>query len=462
MQDTFDLIILGGGPGGYLAGERAGHAGLKTLVIEKRALGGVCLNEGCVPSKALLHSAKIYDYAKGGGEKYGVTATGAQLDQQKVIARKNKVVKTLVSGVAAQLKKNHVTVEIGFGEILGKTAAGFEVAVNGKTCTGKKLLIATGSEPVLPPIPGLREAYASGFGLTNREVLELESIPENFVIIGGGVIGLEMASYFNSAGSRVTVIEMLDHIAGNTDREIASILQKNYEKKGVKFLLSCKVTGIGTGAVEYEQAGEKRSIRADKVLFSIGRRPVTAGFGLEKLAPEMDRGAVKTDEYGRTNIAGLYAAGDVNGVLMLAHTAYRESEVIVNNIIRPVTGTGKKDIMRYHAIPSVIYTNPEVACVGETQESAAKKGYDARTVTASMMYSGRYVAENEGGDGICKLVIDKKNDRLIGVHMIGNYASEIIYGAALMIESEMRTDDIKELVFPHPTVSEIVREALFM
>ncbi len=456
MEKVYDLIVLGGGPAGYLAGERAGHAGLKTLVIEKRALGGVCLNEGCVPSKALLYSAKIFDYANGHGEKYGVTAKDAKIDQKKVIARKNKVVATLVGGVGMQLKKNHVDVVMGFGEILGKTSDGFKLKVDNEEYLGRKLLIATGSEAVLPPIPGLMEAYESGFGLTNREVLDLEEIPKEFVVIGGGVIGLEMASYFNSVGSHVTVIEMLDHIAGNTDREISEILKKNYEKKGVTFKLSCKVTKIGNDSVEYEENGVKNTIKADKVLFSIGRRPVTKGFGLENLNVEMDRAAIKTDSEGRTNISGLYAAGDVNGILMLAHTAYRESEVAINNI------TGKKDIMRYTAIPSVIYTNPEVASVGYTEEDAKKAGYNVKTNKASMMFSGRYVAENEGGDGICKLVIDKDNDRLLGVHMIGNYSSEIIYGAAMMIETEMKIDDIKELVFPHPTVCEIIREALFM
>ncbi len=456
MEKVYDLIVLGGGPAGYLAGERAGHAGLKTLVIEKRALGGVCLNEGCVPSKSLLYSAKIFDYANGHGEKYGVTAKDAKIDQKKVIARKNKVVATLVGGVGMQLKKNHVDVVMGFGEILGKTSDGFKLKVDNEEYLGRKLLIATGSEAVLPPIPGLMEAYESGFGLTNREVLDLEEIPKEFVVIGGGVIGLEMASYFNSVGSHVTVIEMLDHIAGNTDREISEILKKNYEKKGVTFKLSCKVTKIGNDSVEYEENGVKNTVKADKVLFSIGRRPVTKGFGLENLNVEMDRAAIKTDSEGRTNISGLYAAGDVNGILMLAHTAYRESEVAINNI------TGKKDIMRYTAIPSVIYTNPEVASVGYTEEDAKKAGFNVKTNKASMMFSGRYVAENEGGDGICKLVIDKDNDRLLGVHMIGNYSSEIIYGAAMMIETEMKIDDIKELVFPHPTVCEIIREALFM
>lgn len=455
-MEIYDLIVLGGGPAGYLAGERAGHAGLKTLVIEERALGGVCLNEGCVPSKTFLNSAKIFEHANGGGEAYGVTTTGASIDQKKVVERKNRVVKTLVGGVGMQLKKNKVDVVMAHGDIIGKTEEGFKLKADGKEYIGKKLIIATGSEAVVPPIPGLRESVERGFGLTNREILDLEVIPEKLIVIGGGVIGLEMASYFNSVGSKVTVIEMLDHIAGNTDREISEILKKNYEKKGVTFKLGCKVTSVGENYVEYEENGKLFKAPADKVLISIGRRPVTKGFGLENLHVEMDRAAIKTDEQGRTNISGLYATGDVNGVLMLAHTAYRESEVAVNNI------TGKKDVMRYNAIPSVIYTNPEVASVGLTEEAAKAKGYEVKTVTTSMMFSGRYVAENEGGDGICKLVVDTAHNRLLGVHMIGNYSSEIIYGAGLMIETELRIEDIKELVFPHPSVCEIIREALFM
>jgi dihydrolipoamide dehydrogenase len=309
--------------------------------------------------------------------------------------------------------------------------------------------------PVIPPIPGTKEGLDKGFVLTNREILDLKEVPASLVIIGGGVIGLEMASYFNSAGSKVTVIEMLNHIAGYTDGEIAQILLKNYQKKGVEFKLGAKVVEIKDNAVVYEVNGEKTTVPADKVLMSIGRRPVTDSLGLEKIGVELERGRIKTDERGKTNIPEVYAAGDVNGYSMLAHTAYREAEVVINNIL------GKKDIMRYHAIPSVIYTNPEVGGVGETEETAKQKGVDFESVKISMRYSGRYVAENEGGDGICKVLIDKKYKKIIGVHMIGNYASEIIYGAGLMIETEMRVEDIKELVFPHPTVCEIIREAIF-
>ncbi len=450
----YDLIILGGGPAGYLAAERAGHAGLSTLLIEKRFVGGVCLNEGCIPSKALLYSAKIYDSVKH-GEKYGVTAGNVTFNHETVIARKNKVVKTLVSGIKAKLKSSNVTVVEGLGEITGRNAEGYEVKAANEKYTGKRLLIATGSMPVIPPITGVKEGIEKGYVLTNREILDIKSVPASLVIVGGGVIGLEMASYFNSAGSKVTVIEMLDHIAGYTDRQISEILLKNYKKKGVEFKLNCKVVEVKEGSVIYESDGQTYTAEAEKVLMSIGRRPVVGGIGLETIGVELERGAIKVDARGKTNIPEVYAAGDVNGTSMLAHTAYREAEVCINNIL------GKKDIMRYEAIPSVIYTNPEVGCVGETEETAKQKGMEFEAVKLSMMYSGRYVAENEGGDGICKVLVEKGTRRLIGVHMIGNYASELIYGAGILIETQMRVNDIKELVFPHPTVCEVIREAIF-
>lgn len=450
----YDLIVLGGGPGGYLAAERAGHAGLKTLLIEKRNVGGVCLNEGCVPSKALLYSAKVYDYAKH-GDHYGVTCEGVKFDHSFAMKRKDKVVSTLVGGIKMGLKANKVTLVEGEGTIMGRDAEGFILKVGEEEYKGAKLLIATGSMPVVPPIPGVKEGIESGMIMTNREILSIPAIPENLVIIGGGVIGLEMASYFNSVGSKVTVVEMMPKIAGPTDAEISNILLKSYQEKGVDFRLGCKVVEVTKDAVKYEKDGKVESVKADKVLLSIGRRPVTQGIGLENIGVATERGAIITDRYSKTNVAGVYAAGDVNGRMMLAHVAYREAEVAINNIL------GKKDIMRYDAVPSVIYTNPEVGCVGETEESAKAKGIDVEVANITMNYSGRYVAENEGGKGICKVIVDKKHSRLIGAHMIGNYASEIIFGAGIMIETEMRVDDIKEIIFPHPTVCEILREAIF-
>ena len=450
----YDIIIIGGGPAGYLAAERAGHGGLKTLLIEKRFIGGVCLNEGCVPSKTLLNSAKIYDYARH-GDPYGVTTSGAAIDQKAVIARKNKVVRNLVTGIKGQLKASHVTVKEGFGQIVGRSNGVVSVKIGDEVFEAPKLIIASGSEALVPPIPGAKEGLAAGYVLTNREILNLEVIPRTMVIVGGGVIGLEMASYFNSVGAKVTVIEMLDKIAGPTDREISAILQKAYENKGVTFKLGCKVTAMPKGAVEYEESGVKQSVDAEYVLLSIGRRPVTTGFGIENLGVLVDKGHIVVDEIGQTNVPGVYAAGDVNGVWMLAHAAYRESEVIINNL------TGKRDVMRYHAMPSVIYTNPEVGCVGETEASCEAKGIDYRVASVLMNYSGRYLAENASGDGICKVLVDPKRQRLIGCHLIGSYASEIIVVAAMLIESEMKIEDIKEFVFPHPTVCEIIREAIF-
>ena len=453
-MQTFDLLILGGGPGGYNAAERAGEAGLNTVLIEKRALGGVCLNEGCIPSKTFLYSGKMYEHALH-GEAYGVKAENVSIDQKFVLARKNKVVGALVAGIGMKMKKAGVTVVDGEGMILGKTENGFEVEVNGEVYAGRQMLLCTGSDAVVPPIPGLREGVESGFVLTNREILDLDVIPQSLTVIGGGVIGMEMASYFNSVGCKVTVIEMLDHIGGPVDADIAAILLKNYKKKGIDFKLGCKVTSVGTDKVCYEENGNACEVVTEKVLSAIGRRPHTQGFGLENLNVYMERGAVVTDERMRTNVAGLWAAGDVNGKIMLAHTAYREGEVAINNIL------GKQDLMRYNAIPSVIYTNPEVGMVGETEESAKAKGLDVAAVNVTMRYSGRYVAENEGGDGICKLIVDKKYNRLLGVHMICNYASEIIYGAAMMVETEIGIENLKEIVFPHPTVCEVIREALY-
>jgi len=452
----YDLIIIGGGPGGYMAAERAGHAGLSVLLIEKRELGGVCLNEGCIPSKTLLNSAKIYDYAIH-GEAYGVYVEKASLDHKRVISRKNMVVATLVGGVKSLMRASKVTVVYGEAFIVD----GAHVKVNDEIYQGKRLMIASGSVPIIPPVDGVADGLRSGFVVTSREMLELQEVPEHLVIVGGGVIGLEMASYYNSAGSHVTVVEMLPAIAGATDTEISTILMKSYQKKGIDFILNARVTAVQehSGTVLLSSLGDKGELpsaaQADKVLLSVGRKPAIDGFGLENTGAAIGRGAVLTDLQGQTSVPNIYAVGDVNGKYMLAHAAYREAEVAVNHIL------GKKDIMRYDAVPSVVYTSPEVACVGETVESAKAKGIECASASVPMAYSGRYLAENAATDGICKVVINKKHRNIIGLHMIGSYASEIILSACTMIEMQMRVDDIKETVFPHPTVGEIIREAVY-
>ena len=454
-MEIFDLVVIGGGPGGYLAAERAGHAGLKTAVIEKREFGGVCLNEGCVPSKTFLNSAKVLDYANH-AESYGVKVDGNKsIDQKFVVERKNGVVKMLVSGVKAQLKRNKVKTYTAEAFIEGKVEDGFAIKAGEEKIIAKRLIIATGSMPVVPPITGLKENIESGLVLTNREILDLTEIPKTLTVIGGGVIGLEMASYFSSVGTKVTVVEMLNKIAGPTEKEISAILQKSLEKKGVVFNLGAKVTAIESDGVVYEKDGKTEKIISDKVLLSIGRRAVTQGFGLENINVNLERGAIVTDEQMRTNIANVYACGDVNGKVMLAHTAYREAEVAINTIL------GKKDAMRYNVIPSVIYTNPEVGSVGETEESAKEKGLDVKCVNIPLTYSGRYIAENTDLNGICKLVVNNKTNTLIGAHIIGSYSGEYIVAVSAMIDLEVDIENIKKLVFPHPTVCEIVREAIF-
>ena len=453
-MDMFDLVDIGGGPGGYLAAERAAHAGLKTLLFEKRSLGGVCLNEGCVPSKALLNSAKTYEHALHAAD-YGVSCADVKIDQAAVVARKAKVVRTLVSGVRAKMKAHGVTVVMEEAKIEGKEAGSFVVSAAGKQYGAKRLIIAAGSSAVVPPIPGVKENLG-GMVLTNREVLDLQQIPGKLVVIGGGVIGLEMAAYYATVGSKVTVIEMLDHIAGANDREISSLLQKELEKKGITFLLSHKCLSVEAGKVWAEAPdGQKVAVEADKVLLSIGRRANTEGLGLENIGVNFDRRGITTDTMCRTNVPEVYAVGDINGHHMLAHTAYREAEVAVNNIL------GKTDCMRYNANPSVIYTQPEIASVGKTEDECKEKGMDYEVRKLSMRYSGRFVAENEGGDGLCKVIIDKKRRNIIGVHMIGTYTGEMIWGAAEMIEMQMRVTDARQIIFPHPTVSEIIREVLW-
>ena len=448
-----DLAIIGGGPAGYVAAERAGAKGLKVVLFEKRELGGVCLNEGCIPTKTLLYSAKVYDTAIH-GDKYGVFAKDATFDFGKIVDRKARVVRRLVAGVGAKMKAHGVEVVKGVATIEGRSSEGIKINCNDNPYLAANLLICTGSEAFVPPIPGLKEA--GDIILTNREILALKEQPESLVIIGGGVIGMEFASFYNSLGTKVTVVEMLPEILGGLDKELSAMLRGIYAKKGVEFNLSCKVTKIDSNVVTYVDAeGGEHNVSGDKILVSVGRRPVTTGFGLETLGVEMNRGGIKVDNKMRTNVPGVFAAGDVTGFSLLAHTASREGEVVVNNL------TGREDSMRYDAIPGVVYTNPEISGVGLTEESAKEKGIAYKVATLPMAYAGRFVAENEGGNGVCKVIVGEKYGQVLGVHMLGNPSSEMIYGACMAIEAEMTIKELEEVVFPHPTVSEIFKETIF-
>ena len=454
---TCDLAIVGGGPGGYVAAERAGAAGLKTVLFEKKSLGGVCLNEGCIPTKTLLYSAKVYNYALEGA-KYGISSENPAFDYGKIMDRKDKVVKKLVGGVKAAMKAAGVEVVNAEAVVKGRGAEGFVIEAAGEEYTAARLLLCTGSEAAVPPFPGLGEA--GDIIMTNREILSMRERPESLVVIGGGVVGMEFASFFSTLGTRVTVVEMLPKILGPLDDEVSAMLQKIYAKKGVDFRLSCKVTGIEGNAVVFENAeGVTEKVSGDRILVSVGRRAVLSG--LESLGLEMTLNragrpcGVKVDDRMRTSVPGVWAAGDITGFSMLAHTASREGEVAVNNIL------GKEDHMRYDAIPGVVYTNPEVAGVGITEEQAKASGKEYEVIKLPMAYSGRFVAENEGGEGLCKIIVGKKHHEVLGVHMLGNPCSEIIHSACIAIEMEMTVEQLKEVVFPHPTVSEIIKETAF-
>ncbi len=450
----YQVAIIGGGPAGYTAAEAAGKAGLSVVLFEKQSLGGVCLNEGCIPTKTLLYSAKTYDGARH-ASKYAVSVSEVAFDLPKIIARKQKVVRKLVLGVKGKLAACGVSIVSGEATVADKN----HVECGGETYECENLLLCTGSETFVPAIPGIDKVPY----WTYRDALDNKELPASLAIIGGGVIGMEFASFFNSLGVQVTVVEMLDEIlGGGMDRELAGMLRAAYAKRGIKFMLSTKVVSVMPDAAEasslirvnYETADGPGSVVAERLLMSVGRRPVMKGFGLENLGLERtERGNVFVNGQMQTSVPGVYACGDLTGYSLLAHTAVREAEVAIHSII------GKKDAMSYRAIPGVVYTNPEIAGVGETEESLQKKGVAYRAVKLPMAYSGRFVAENEGVNGVCKLLLGS-DDTVLGAHVLGNPASEIITLAGMAIELGLTADEWKKIVFPHPTVGEIFKEAL--
>ena len=428
----YDIAIIGGGPAGYTAAERAAANGLQTVLFEKKAIGGVCLNEGCIPTKTLLYSAKLWDNMKG-ASKYGILVPDGSAFG----------VKMTVNSYGAVIVPQEAV-------IVGEADGRFQLSAAGEVYEVTYLLVCTGSDTLIPPIKGLSEIDY----WTSKEALEITTLPRSLVIIGGGVIGMEFASFFNSMGVQVHVVEMMPEVLGAMDKETSGMLRSEYQKRGVNFHLNAKVIEVGKEGVTIEKEGKTALIEAEKVLVSVGRKANLSQVGLDKLNIELLRNGVKVDEHMQTSHPRVYACGDITGHSMLAHTAIRESEVAVNHIL------GMEDRMNYDCVPGVVYTNPEVAGVGKTEEELKASGISYHVQKLPMAYSGRFVAENELVNGLCKLILDD-DDRVIGCHMLGNPVSELIVLAGLAVQHGYTVEEFQKTVFPHPTVGEIFHETLF-
>ena len=447
----YDVIVLGGGPGGYLAAERLGHGGKRVLLVERDALGGTCLNVGCIPTKSLLNSAKLYEHARHSGQ-FGVTAENVAFDWARVQAWKTDVVAKLVAGVAASEKRAGVEVVNAHGTLVGPGV----VEVDGVRRTADHVVIATGSVPVLPPIPGAQD---NPLVVDSTGLLAVEEVPRRLVVIGGGVIGVEFASLFAAIGSQVEVIEMLPEIVPFMDDDLAGRLRKAL--KGVKFHLGGRVTAIEGGTVVYTDAnGVEQRAEADLVLMAVGRRPLVDGWGAAEAGLEAGPRGVVVDDTMRTNLPNVWAVGDVTGRSLLAHAAYRMGEIAAAHILDPVAAARAGQRLRPDTIPWAVYSMPEAAGVGLTEAQAAGRGHEVVTATVPLAVSGRAVAEQGvRGPGAVKLIADATTGQVLGIHMLGSYAPETIWGAAVVLETELSVADLRQVVFPHPTVSEAVREA---
>ncbi|MGD0778532.1 MAG: dihydrolipoyl dehydrogenase [Candidatus Solibacter sp.] len=442
----YDLIVIGAGPGGYEAAAHAGRMGKKVALIEKERMGGTCLNVGCIPAKTFLRSSKLF-HECGEAASYGVILGSIAFDMPAVVERKNRIVGTLTKGVEGMLKRAGVETITGHARLISRNA----VQVGAERYEAANILLATGSRPAKPPIPGL----GSEGVLDSDTVFSLTRIPEKIAIIGGGIIGLEFACFFNEIACKVSVFEMLPAIAAGCDLEISNRLLQIMKRAGIEFHLSCKVLGIEGDTVHYAASdGSKSSASADCILNATGRAPVVDGLGLEEVGVDFSPRGVKTSDLGKTNVAGIWACGDVTGRRMLAHAATREGIVAVNNMF------GKKDRIRYLAIPSVIYTHPEVSSVGRTEEEVKTLGIEYKKSVVPMAVAGRFLVEHEGGTGMVKVLAGARFGEILGVHAIGDASSEFIVAAAAMVETEMCVSDVSEIVFPHPTVSEALREAI--
>ncbi|HUW40857.1 MAG TPA: dihydrolipoyl dehydrogenase [Rectinemataceae bacterium] len=458
-MSEYDVIVLGGGPGGYLAAERLGHAGRKVLLVEKEKLGGVCLNVGCIPTKTLLNSAKQYVHAKEAA-KFGVNATGLSFDWGVMQSWKREVVDKLVGAIALTEKKLGVEVVQAEGRFLGPG----RVEVRGVVHQAAAVILATGSSPVMPPIPGARDNPKV---VDSTGLLSAPAVPERLCVIGGGVIGIEFAGLFAALGSKVEIVEMMDEIVPFMDKEQAPLLRR--AMKDVAFRLGCKVERLVGGKVVYRtkegtEASPFDGAEADLVLMAVGRRPNLENWGAKESGLDFGPKGVTVDDRMRTNLSGVWAVGDLTGRSLLAHSAYRMAEVAVADILA-ASGAAEPEAgnrMRYDAIPWVVYGMPEAAGVGLTEEEAKRRGIEIKKASLPLRVSGRFAAENGfAAPGSVKVIAEAASGRILGIHVLGAYASEIIWGGAALIEQELRVVDVQQLVFPHPTVSEAIREAVW-
>ena len=454
-MEKFDVIIIGSGPGGYVAAIRAGQLGLKTAIVEKdKELGGTCLNIGCIPSKALLTSSDHFMFAKKEAAKHGIMIDNVSVDLAKMQQRKDKVVKTMNGGVRALMKTNKVTTFEGLGSIVAPGKVSVKSS-SGETqeIETKNIIIATGSVPVELP-------FAKFDGKTivsSTEALCFSEAPKKLLVIGAGAIGLELGSVWNRLGSEVTMLEFLPRIAIGFDLELSNLLQRSLTAQGMTFHLDTKVTAAsvenGGVTVTATKGSEELKFEADKVLVSVGRKPFSEGLGLEKVGVELDdKKRIKIDKHFRTNVEGIYALGDVIAGPMLAHKAEEEGIACVENL------AGKSGHVNYDVIPGIIYTNPELAGVGLTEEQAKEKGIDYRVGKFPFRANGRAVA-NEDLDGMVKFIADAKTDRILGAHILQHAASELIAEAASVMEFGGSSEDLGRTCHSHPTLSEAVKEA---
>ena len=452
MSEAFDLVVIGGGPGGYVAAIRAAQLGMKVACVEMRgSLGGTCLNVGCIPSKALLNSSEKFEDANLHFASHGIKVK-AELDLKAMMARKDKAVVDLTKGIEGLFKKNKVTYIIGKGSVASAT----EVVVDGKqSLQTKKILIATGSDVM--PLPGV--AIDEKMIVSSTGALALEKVPEHLIVVGGGVIGLELGSVWRRLGAKVTVVEYLDRIGGALDGEVAKQLQRTLEKQGMVFKLGMKVTGGSAKgkavslSVEPAKGGDAEILSGDVVLVSIGRKPYTDGLGLDKAGVKLDeRGRVAVDGHYETNVKGVYAIGDVIVGPMLAHKAEDEGMAVAEIM------AGQKGHVYYDAIPGVIYTWPEVAVVGKTEEELKAAGIEYKAGKFPFMANsrGRTVGET---DGFVKILADAKTDRVLGMHIIGPDAGTLIAEGVLVMEYGGSSEDIARTCHAHPTLNEAVKEA---